>query len=295
MIVITRIPMNAQSMAHYGHWGSTGMPYTGGLNSVRTMYNQVKQNFTNMLNAVKTIFTTVKTTITNAWENVMVFLRSINLYDIGKNIIQGLINGIGALATNVYNKMKDIGTGMLDTFKGVLGIHSPAREMIEAGKDTVAGLNVGMTEEQKKTEQVMKDLGGVILKTEKDTKSNPESKKKADEEIQKVWTKAARNNRQNATRLIRLQPQPKTKPTKPLRAARRNLVTIRLRLLPRARRGNKMHELLPTRRFQRIKKKQSLKWRRSSRKRHKRRRKSVTKRMVRNSRRSRTSYQARRI
>lgn len=76
-------------------------------------------------------------------------LRSIDLFEIGKNIIKGLIDGIGSM----FNAVKDTITGIADTIKGgitgALGIHSPSRWMRDMiGKNIVLGVVRGIEEEK---------------------------------------------------------------------------------------------------------------------------------------------------
>lgn len=68
-----------------------------------------------------------------------------NMLTIGKNIIQGLINGIVSKAQALWDKVKGIAGRVTKAFKGVLGIHSPSRVMRdEVGKYIGAGLIEGI-------------------------------------------------------------------------------------------------------------------------------------------------------
>lgn len=68
-----------------------------------------------------------------------------NMLTIGKNIIQGLINGIVSKAQALWDKVKGIAGRVTKAFKGVLGIHSPSTVMRdEVGKYIGAGLIEGI-------------------------------------------------------------------------------------------------------------------------------------------------------
>ena len=68
-----------------------------------------------------------------------------NMLNIGKNIIQGLINGIVSKAQALWDKVKGIAGRVTKAFKGVLGIHSPSTVMRdEVGKYIGAGLIEGI-------------------------------------------------------------------------------------------------------------------------------------------------------
>ena len=68
-----------------------------------------------------------------------------NMLTIGKNIIQGLINGIVSKAQDLWDKVKDTAGRVTKAFKGVLGIHSPSTVMRdEVGKYIGLGLVEGI-------------------------------------------------------------------------------------------------------------------------------------------------------
>ena len=53
--------------------------------------------------------------------------------DIGKNLVQGLWNGIKSAKDWVLNKIKSFGNSILDGIKGIFGIHSPSKVLFEIG------------------------------------------------------------------------------------------------------------------------------------------------------------------
>lgn len=102
----------------------------------------------NIVNRVSTAATSIWTKISNIWNQITGFLKGINLFDIGKNIIDGLVNGISSMAGAVVDKIKDIGSSITDKVKGILGIHSPSRVMMEVGFFTGEGLAQGIENTQ---------------------------------------------------------------------------------------------------------------------------------------------------
>lgn len=93
-------------------------------------------------------FNMVWSTVTGVWNNITGFLSGINLFEIGKNIIQGMIDGVGSMATALMDKMKAIGDGITDKIKTILGIHSPSRVMMDVGFYTGEGLAQGIESTQ---------------------------------------------------------------------------------------------------------------------------------------------------
>ncbi|MDR4249032.1 phage tail protein [Bacillus pumilus] len=114
-------------------------------NLVVGIFNTVKSIFNNMKNAIGNIMRAVKTTISNIWNGVMRFFKGINLTSVGKNIISGLIRGIGGMASSLYNKAKSIVNNVKNIFTRLFKIHSPSRWMRdEIGYNLGAGMAVGL-------------------------------------------------------------------------------------------------------------------------------------------------------
>src|SRR5690625_1025903 len=153
---------------------------------VTTAWNNIKQSTSTVFNAVRTIITTiwdgiksfftetlsniwttvtdkfsdivsatsekmgeVKDKIVEIWDGIIDFFKGIDLMQIGKDIIQGLINGIGSMATAAWDKAKEIGNGIVNGIKGVLNIGSPSKVMAEIGVWTGEGLAIGRSEERR--------------------------------------------------------------------------------------------------------------------------------------------------
>lgn len=67
--------------------------------------------------------------------------------DIGKNIVEGLWNGITGMGSWLKNKISSFASGIIDGFKSTFGIHSPSRVMNkEIGKYLALGLGEGFNE-----------------------------------------------------------------------------------------------------------------------------------------------------
>jgi tape measure domain-containing protein len=80
----------------------------------------------------------------NIWNNIEDFFSSIDLVQIGKDIIGGLIRGIGSMGGAVMRSVSKIANSIPSGVKKLLGIHSPSRVLMELGGYTAEGLAVGI-------------------------------------------------------------------------------------------------------------------------------------------------------
>lgn len=76
-------------------------------------------------------------------------IKSINLLQVGKDLIRGLWNGISDMAGWIKGKISGFASGITDSIKGFFGIHSPSRLWRdEIGKMLPQGMVVGMEMEE---------------------------------------------------------------------------------------------------------------------------------------------------
>lgn len=78
---------------------------------------------------------------------------------IGRNIINGVINGVSSAAGALYNKLRNVASSALSSFKSTLGIHSPSRVFATAAGFIVAGIVQGIDRNQSDAVDAMSGLG----------------------------------------------------------------------------------------------------------------------------------------
>lgn len=133
---------------------------------VISLWNTVKSKVMSIWNGIKsaasTAFSYMKAQIVNRiqatkerivsiWNGVMKFFRGINLKSIGRNIIQGLINGISGMAGALASKVKSMANAIPNGMKKLLGIHSPSRVMRDqVGYHVGTGMAAGIDKSQSK-------------------------------------------------------------------------------------------------------------------------------------------------
>lgn len=87
----------------------------------------------------------IVTAIVNGFKNYMSQIK-----DIGKNIVNGVWEGIQSMASWITGKVKSFFSGIVDSVKGVLGIHSPSRVFAGIGENMALGLSDGWDSEYNK-------------------------------------------------------------------------------------------------------------------------------------------------
>lgn len=79
------------------------------------------------------------------FDNIVNFFKKHNLVEVGKNLIQGLLDGIKSAKDFVINGVKDIGDGIKDKFCDIFNIHSPSRWMRDIiGENLMKGFEIGI-------------------------------------------------------------------------------------------------------------------------------------------------------
>src|SRR5690606_21123398 len=90
-------------------------------------------------------------------------IKQLNLFSVGKDLIRGLINGIGSMAGAVWSKARDIANGIGRTIKNTLGIKSPSRVAIEIGRFFGEGLIDGILGMKRYVERASDELAAAAV------------------------------------------------------------------------------------------------------------------------------------
>ncbi|CPR83391.1 hypothetical protein PP568_12535 [Mycobacteroides abscessus] len=91
------------------------------------------------------------------------FSDAINwLVDAGRNIVQGLINGISGMIDSAVAKAKELAGAVKNAVTGFLGIHSPSTVMADIGGFIGDGLINGMKAKQGEIEKTAQSIGQSI-------------------------------------------------------------------------------------------------------------------------------------
>ena len=112
-----------------------------GLKMVLSLVKGLANNLPKLVSSVLDMIATI----------VKTFVSSIpDIVSVGKQIVEGLWNGIKSMASWITGKVKSFFSGIVDSVKGVLGIHSPSRVFAGIGENMALGLSDGWDSEYNK-------------------------------------------------------------------------------------------------------------------------------------------------
>ncbi|AXH48802.1 tape measure protein [Mycobacterium phage Steamy] len=80
----------------------------------------------------------------------------------GKDLVQGLINGIGGMISSAVSKAKELASGVAGAVKSFLGIHSPSKLFTEYGQYTAEGYSNGLEKGFQPVIDQARDLAGQV-------------------------------------------------------------------------------------------------------------------------------------
>lgn len=101
------------------------------VNGAKQAWDNMKQGISDAIQAVKDTFDK---------------LREIDLFEIGKNIIDGLVNGIKDGVNRVKDAVTDVASSITDKVQKILHIASPSKVMKKMGGFTAEGLAIGIAD-----------------------------------------------------------------------------------------------------------------------------------------------------
>jgi phage-related minor tail protein len=124
----------------------------------KKLYKSVSESFSNMWKSVKEYMGNLKNDVERLWNRAMDVFEGIDLYQTGKDVIQGLINGIGSMARKVADKAREVANGIGEKIKSILKLGSPSQLMIEYGQFTGEGLAIGISNSLKEIRKMSEQM-----------------------------------------------------------------------------------------------------------------------------------------
>jgi TP901 family phage tail tape measure protein len=102
--------------------------------------------------------------LVQAFAPALAFLRGLNFMEIGRNLIQGLINGVVGMLGALKSTIVGAASSVANWFKSKLGIHSPSRVFAGLGGFVMAGLDQGLAANTSGPLSRITDLSGQMTR-----------------------------------------------------------------------------------------------------------------------------------
>ncbi|PET18111.1 phage tail tape measure protein [Bacillus thuringiensis] len=133
-------------------------------NKVEEIKNTVSRKFEEKRKAVVDKMKEIKNDIEDKWNTVEKFFNTINLYSIGKSIIEGLGRGIDSASGGLFTKAWNMAQDIRKTFSSALQINSPSKVMIPIGSAVPEGVGVGIDKGKRFVVDAAKNVVGTVKK-----------------------------------------------------------------------------------------------------------------------------------
>nr|WP_255723595.1 phage tail tape measure protein [Sporosarcina sp. ACRSL] len=125
---------------------------------------------------------TIKTTAVKIVTGIVKFFKDVDLLQVGKDILQGLVNGFTSMVDSVTNTVKNIASKIKNAITDFFDIHSPSRVMKGIGEDIGEGLAIGVDATKAANERAITGVAKVLSAVARNSAQEIE---KIDEENEK--------------------------------------------------------------------------------------------------------------
>lgn len=141
-------------------YAKTGWDYISSQTSKKAseMKQAASDKFNEMKTAVSNKMDEVKSSIETKWNNAKSFLTNIDLSSVGRDIVQGLVNGIRNKFEDVRKAASELAEKVKGAITGAMDINSPSKVTTQYGEWTGEGFANGISKSSKKAEAKAKAM-----------------------------------------------------------------------------------------------------------------------------------------
>ena len=143
-------------------------------NFIIGIWESIKNAFVNAIDSIIAWFTNlhakiqmkkedIKNTIRDFVSSIVNWFKELpdKLKDIGKQAIEGLMDGIKGMKDKAVDGVKNVGKSLLNGMKNILGIHSPSKEFAILGKFSVLGYTEALDDMKNEVDTAIQDTFGI--------------------------------------------------------------------------------------------------------------------------------------
>lgn len=160
--------------------------FTKAWDKIKTAFSKVGDFFGKVFLTISAVFTaipeTLKAFFTKAWDKIKSAFSKVGdffsgvkddvvnafkelpdkMKSVGKNLVEGLWNGINNAKDWIIGKIKGFTDGVLGGIKDFFGVHSPSTETAEIGGYMAEGLALGMEDGVKENQNIFQKIFGFL-------------------------------------------------------------------------------------------------------------------------------------
>lgn len=119
--------------------------------------------FPALWDAVNTVLPPIWDLFVNTCDAIVTLLEEFDLFEIGANIIKGLIDGISSMVSGVVDAVSSVASTIWDGITGFFDINSPSKLMDWAGQMTFGGFDNGLEKKIKDIEGTSVQMGDAVM------------------------------------------------------------------------------------------------------------------------------------
>lgn len=124
-------------------------------------------NFRGLWRGIQETSAAIEQTFRDWWTAVWSYLTGLpqQMIEFGKDLMQGLINGVRSMVTGAVDAVKGVGQNVIDSFKSLLGIASPSTVFYAFGLDIGEGLAQGIEASETRVARAVGSLATAAQRT----------------------------------------------------------------------------------------------------------------------------------
>ncbi len=148
----------------YKHWNTIAKHLTSIWEKMKNGFHEVVSFFARYWKIFISIFLWINpiTAPIMALKKLYNFAKSLNLFEAGKQIIEGLWKGMTSVITKPIEAIKQLGHSIKEKFKALLGISSPSRVFTEFGASLNHGLSLGIQKSLGKVKNAVRKVSSIL-------------------------------------------------------------------------------------------------------------------------------------
>ena len=125
--------------------------------------DDLKLKFQNIIDWIPDKIDTIVDSVTQIWSDIKTFLTENDLYDIGRNIIVSLAEGIRDAFGHAIETVKEVVGNLYKAAKEKLDMNSPSKVFMDIGAGVGEGMELGIENRKSKVAQKAREMASAAI------------------------------------------------------------------------------------------------------------------------------------